>query len=483
MLKNQLLGFVNICKKPAFILALIISAFFLREVFVATLFPILKGQDETAHYVTVQFLAEPAEKNWEITRNKGYINIRQLDTRNSSEELQMTIRAANLNAAQESPSSKLDFETGYTGKNEELINNNQWKQYIDTYPPGIVGGVKFYHWLASFVEKAFSDQSIFVRFYLARILSVAFGTLFILTSYFILKNIGFSEKRSLLMTAIISFQPKLAVYTTNINYDSLLILFFAVFTLGGILFLKNGPDWKNLLLLLGAFVGGLFTKGTGIALAGPLIALALIYLYGKIKAGALNRKHTIALTILTLFAAGLFFYKYDLVAIIPSGSEELSFAKFLSKSLEKTPTVSKNYWGNLDWTRNDYSENFIQIIWVLEAMAIAGIIFFLFSKKIPPFLPQKKYVFFLLLMLFTLQFGIAFSDWRITASGTESLFAAPGRYFLPNLAAHIALMFAGLGMLLRKEKYLDGALIFGLLLMFAFNFYIIFNVIIPRFYF
>jgi hypothetical protein len=59
----------------------------------------------------------------------------------------------------------------------------------------------------------------------------------------------------------------------------------------------------------------------------------------------------------------------------------------------------------------------------------------------------------------------------------------PGRYFLPNIAAHIALVFTGLGMLLRKEKYFRASLIISFLLVFSYCLYMIFDVVMPRFYF
>ncbi len=85
-------------------------------------------------------------------------------------------------------------------------------------------------------------------------------------------------------------------------------------------------------------------------------------------------------------------------------------------------------------------------------------------------------------MIFVLQFSIRLYDWRVLNDLGEILLGTPGRYFLPNLAAHLILVATGLGYLLRQEKYLEKVLTAGLILMFFFAFYQIFNVILPRFY-
>lgn len=470
-------------KKPSVILALILAAFFLREAFVTALFPMFSGQDEPVHYITAQFLAEPKEKTWEITKvDIGDTDIARIPDLIASEEVKKTVDAAELETAE----SKHFFVQGYDGKNESEIVANDWKKYIETYPPSIVGSTvgsgKIYHQLTSLIEKIFAGQNILFRFFLIRIFSVSLGALALLLAYLIFKNSGFSEKAGLIMTAIISFQPKFTTYITNVNYDALLILVFTSFILGGILFLKNGPNWKNLLILAGSLVIGLFTKGTAIVLAGPLVALALFYIYQKLIENKINWKHVVLMLFLVASAVGLLFFKYDFQTIVQTGEEKISFVKFLSKASEKIPDVSENYWGNLKWIRNNFSKYFIRIIWAMEIVAAIGIVFFLFLKKRLDFLPEKKYVVFFLGMVAALLFGVLFSNWLITTSGREMLYTAPGRYFLPNLAAHIALVFTGIGMILRKEKYLECALLFGLVLMFIFNFYVTFNVLIPRFY-
>jgi hypothetical protein len=106
----------------------------------------------------------------------------------------------------------------------------------------------------------------------------------------------------------------------------------------------------------------------------------------------------------------------------------------------------------------------------------------LFSKRKFDYLPEKKYIIFLIGVIIALQLGIRFADWRAFSVSNRLNLGTPGRYFLPNLASHIILVFVGLGALLRKEKYFNLTLLFGLISMFAFFMYIIFDLVIPRTY-
>jgi hypothetical protein len=89
------------------------------------------------------------------------------------------------------------------------------------------------------------------------------------------------------------------------------------------------------------------------------------------------------------------------------------------------------------------------------------------------------------MMLVILQLGIRTADWTVFKSTGSLDLGTPGRYFLPNITTHIILVFTGFGALfgyLKKEKYFNYSLLAGLILMMTFMLYIIFDVIILRFY-
>lgn len=480
-------------KKPVFLLFLILVVFFLKGVFLATLRPIFVGQDETRHYNSIQYLAEPKEKNWEIIQEKMEEKDRDnLETYNFSEEIKNTADLTNNNLLRSSISNTIIFSENYTGKNEKEIEQNNPPPINKFYPPDIVNG-SLYHKTNSFIEKILADQSILIRYYSIRIFSVFLGALAIFFSFLIAKNIGFSEKNSLLLAATISFHPKLSEYFSNINYDTMMIPMFFLFTLGGILTLKNGLNWKNLGIMFFASLIGFKTKATASMLFAVFSFLLLYFLHKKIEGKGKNIRSAFyaffAIISILLF---LYFRKFmpvenhSVFQIFSSLFEYLGSTITLGRFLASANT----YWGSLSWTNSFFLDKITYAIWFVQFFAFAGLGLFLFSKKEIAsrwvvYLPEKKYIVFLLVMIFILQIGIRAYDWRIFDQCHCFTLGLPGRYFLPNLAAHIILVFTGLGTLFsyfKKEHYFDIALKIGLIFMFSVTTYLIFNVILFRFY-
>ncbi len=482
----------NIFKKPSVILVLILLAFFVKGVFLANLFPIFSGQDEARHYNSVQFRLEPEDKNWDISYEKVNQIKGDFSTYNYSREIRETAGIIKKNKVKSEPYDAFSFNNGYSGRGEEEINLNKWSHYNDKYPPDAVGGSGLYYILVSSIEKLLSGESILIRFFLIRIFGVLLGTLVIYVCYLIAKTIGFTERRSLLFTAIVSFQPALSVYYVSINYDVLLILAFTLFVLGAALSLKKGLNIKNALVMIAAVAVGLFTKATAVILLAALIFILAYFVFKKLKSGQLSSKYILALLALIIFALVVFFYKYDFKVILPlkenasliESISSLRVKDYLDDSLAmgRIRLTSNSYWGNLGWEDNFITNHLVEIIWAVEAVALLGLAVFLFSKHKFSYLPEKKYLILLMFMIIMLQLGIRYADFKIYNSLGSLDLGAPGRYFLPNLISHIILVFAGIGMLLKKEEYFDRALKTGLILMASYCFYIIFNMVIPRFY-
>ena len=85
-------------------------------------------------------------------------------------------------------------------------------------------------------------------------------------------------------------------------------------------------------------------------------------------------------------------------------------------------------------------------------------------------------------MIIALQVAIRFFDWRVFDYSNEILIGQPGRYFLPNITAHLIIIITGLGFLLRKETRFMLALKVLALVMILLQIHAILNVIIPRYY-
>jgi hypothetical protein len=491
---TKLQSFLNHLKKPHFILALILIVFFLKGVFLATARPIFDGQDEARHYTTIQYLNEPKEKIWEMEKELIKKDRDDFETYGFSEEIRKTATAANVNILRTNSFNTIDFSKEYKGKNEDIINSMIWKPYNYSVSPEIVGGGKAYHKLTFFIEKSLQDHNILIRFFSNRIFSVFLGVFAVFLAYLIAKNIGFSKKHSLLITAIIAFQPKFSDYSTNINYDTLLIPMFFLFTLGGVLALRKGLDWKNILIMTAGATIAYLTKDTGLILFVALAFLVFYFVYKKTKEiyPRFIRYFYGLSAIATIFF--LFFFKKYLPLVGGLASTFSSLSEYLDKSLTmgRFALSSRTYWGSLGWVDSWVLSNFTDIIWLFQFFALLGLIFYFFSQKIPAWLPEKKYVIFLIGMIVALQLGIRLADWNVFVNLGRIELGAPGRYFLPNLASHVILVFIGLGMFFEKislrfksissEKFLDHSLKLGLILMFSLSMYLIFDVIIYRFY-
>lgn len=498
MKNNEFLAFL---KDPKTILILILTVFFLKGVFLAAIQPIFGGQDEARHYDTVQYLAEPEgvvmenekiqKKNYNGARDKDDFN-----TYNFSKEIQKTADTTDTDILRGEIYNTIRFSPSSDGMNESDINARIWKPYNYYTDPDIAGTTSLYHKTAAQLEKLFSDQSILVRFSLIRIFSVLLGTFAVYLSYQIARTIGFSSKVSLILTAILAFQPKFSLYSTNINYDALLIPSFFLFTYAGILTLKDGLNWKSLSLLLLSIFIATQTKPTGYILVVVFAALIIYLLHEKSQTQSKRFRYGIyGICFVVSILVTSYFYSHFITINDSSLRQITSSLKeytFKTVTFNRFVLPSETYWGTLSWVNSTLLSNVTNIIFVIEMIALIGLGLLLFSKKFkgdyPSFLPARKYVIFLISIVIALQLGIRIADWNVFSQigGMQMSLGTPGRYFLPNLVSHILLVGVGLGAFLawfKKEQYFETALLTILISMFSLMMYLIFNVIILRFYF
>lgn len=501
--------FFSFIKSQKIILTLILCTFFLKGVFLVVIQPIFTGQDEARHYDTVQYFAEPpgAVATNEIIKKRNYDALRDKDdfnTYNFSEEIQKTAQATNTDIIRADMFNTLIFSGSLYGKNESEIDSKTWRPYNYYSEPDIASTSSLYHKIASHIEKSLVDQTILTRFYTIRIFSVLLGTIALFFCYLTARTIGFSSYVSLILTALISFQPKFSLYFTNINYDVLLIPMFFLFTYAGVRTLKHGLTWKNIALLLLAMTLAIQTKATGYILVVIFATLITFLLYKKVEQQTKYFRYSVygICSLVALFIMQ-YLYSHFLVSDLSLVQRIESLFSYLSKTITfgKFIMPSDTYWGILGWTNNAFLWTVPWGILLLELLAIIGISLLFFSKAFsqsyPSFLPAKKYILFLIGMIVALQLGVRIADWSAFSrlgSMTMSL-GTPGRYFLPNFSAHILLMATGLGALLawvvstrgglvqNREKYFETVLLGLLILMFSLMMYLTFNALILRFYF
>lgn len=481
-------------KKPGFILALILAVFFLKGVFMASLLPFLQGFDEDKHFATVQYYAEPEEKTWPIEqtgKTSHGTNYNDLNTFNFSEEEIKTSKVLNFGSLRINSLNTQPFVDGQFGEEEKSINQLPWQKYIDKYPPTLTGHQPFYYLITSPILKTLWEKDIFTRFFTIRLFSILLGIITLLLTYFIAKKIGFSEKLSLLITAILSFQPLFSQTSATINTDNMLILNFTLFIFGGISIIRNGIDWKNFVITTGALLMAIFTKAPGVVLV-PVAYFLFLYAFYK-QCGLKKNVFIIRAILITLILlmAAYFISPYSLSTILVSLGKSSEFSSFsesiiayITDTAGKFRSFELSYWGIFGLNNAPVSSNFLYVIWPIEAISFLGLIVYLF-KKYPSsyfFNPNKKIIVFLLSVTLALQIGIRFADWRYFDTSGALILKTFGRYFIPSIVSHILLIALGFLVIFKKRKAYENFLKLMLILMAALFTYSIFNIIIPRYY-
>lgn len=483
MVKTQ---FSSLIEKPYFLLGLILVAFLAREAFLAITFPLFTGQDEARHYNTIQWLSEEQVRSCEKTATDKGQDKEDLSTYRFSEEIQETNKVIGLGIWREENYRKPSFTAGSTGLGESILSKLLWTKQMTICPPDIVSnarGFSLYHWLGNLIERTWWDSDILTRFYLIRLLSVLLGALTIVFTYFATREAGFSARVGLLLALLASLQPKLATYTTNINYDALLIPCFALFTWAGIRWLQRGPSLLTASLLILALGGAALTKGTGLILLGGglFILLWTLARFGRRWWQKLSLFHWVIGGGLLLGLASVITISYSLMSLLPNFSPSSLF-EYLGKSLPKIPSSSRNFWGVISWTSFNSGHIFVWAIWIIEAVGVYGLVRFFRNRSVIDFLPSRSIVLFLITLFFSLQFGVRLHDWHVFQETGALLLGTPGRYFLPTLLAQLFLVTVGLGTLLKKPFLLERSLLVFTLLILVFHLYNTWLVIIPRFY-
>lgn len=481
---------ISLLKNERVLVGTLLVAFFLKGVFLAALFPMFTGQDEARHYNTLQYLNEPPEKTWATEDRGAKTNRSTFSEYNFSEEILNTGTAAGLDSLRGGLYNTTPFAAGsFDGPNESTITANKWPPYNHYVPADTAGGgSSLYHHIAAAIERTLSGSDILVRFYSIRLFSVLLGTLAVFLAYRIARTIGFDMMTGFALAAIVAFQPKFAMYFTNINYDVLLIPLFFLFTLAGISSLKNGLGWKNFSLLFLSVILGFLTKGTAIVLLISFVVLVGFHLFNNVR----DRKKFVLSLATFIFVLGLatipFSSHYGLATLLPSkggfGGTISALGDYMGKSL--TPghfaLSSRTYWGSLGWNANFISDHFTDVMWLIEAIATVGLVSLLFRDRGAKYLPERKYIVFFILLTVALQLGIRAADFSVFLHTDKLDLGTPGRYFLPNLATHIILVFVGLGALLGTRERFRIALNVGVVTMVFFSLYLTLDVILPRFY-
>ncbi len=468
------------------ILFSILSLFVIKGVVLSLLMPSLQNPDEQIHYGTVQFLAEPTTKDWPIQDIKKRVtNAADISTYGLSEEIIRSAQAIQFDEIKFEKQNIQNFSATHS------LETEHWRRYIDTYPANISGTRSIYYVVAAEIETFFAESDIFTRIFMARLLAVLFGLGTVFLAYLIAKKIGLSEDVALLFTALAAFQPMFSITAAQVNIDIALVFAFSLFLYAGVCILKGGLNARNAVAALLAALLGLYSKGPGIVL---LVMLYPLFGWGAYQVLKLPKKQflmrLIGTTILLFVLAFLVIPKNYFIDITRSSTPSqfhsplISIGKYLDKTL--TPgglrDTTLSYWGHFGWLDHALPDWSLTIIVVTSIIGFSGTLWYLFSRKNLEYLPERKYIIFFFGMILALQIAIRFYDWRVFDYSGQILIGQPGRYFLPNLIAHILIIVTGLGFLFREKNKFFFLMKILALAMILLQLHAIINIIIPRYY-
>ncbi len=502
-------------KSSKFILFIILGAFLFRGLFLVAVFPIFKGQDESRHYNTVQYLANNKKKDCQKNTGEGVFANKQdkqdLSTYRYSDEIRETALISQTKQVRGNYYDKVAFTNNLNGLGEKKFKQIQHSKIQHFCPPDVANsvfnkdGLGIYHKSLMRVENLLINKNIFIRYDALRIISVLLGIIFLYLAYRIFNIVGFSKKQSLILVTIISFQPKLAIYFTNINYDVFLIPLWTGFVLVGVWILKSGWSfWRSASLLM-VFILGMITKPTAVSLLG--LGMYLIVYGFWINRKQIKKRKILLGGIGIIFIVGVYLLlqRVGILRLFTAGFLN-NLGIYLGKSFSKIHGSSRDYWGAIGWSGSIWPIIYVGIIWLIEWVAWLGLGVFItclwiknFAKVQPlqsckgwtfaKLQKQKKYFWFMLASILALQVGVRLADWKVFVESGSLVLGTPGRYWLPNIVPHFVLLAMGLKSILgflksRKlqEKYFELSLLMFLVLMILYWSYEVFNIIIPRFY-
>jgi hypothetical protein len=473
------------------LLLLLLTVFFIKQIVFVAILPIFQGPDEPLHYSRIQHLAESEknipEKN-EI-ENKKIKDARDISTFNFSEELINTAEFVETDQITFHSSKTGTFSNTSDGPHEKTIKNSEWKRYVENSDISLKKETITYYFSSSLIEKSLSQKNIFIRFYAIRIFSAILGLLSVFFIFLAARKI-FDEKISFILSALVVFQPMFSQTAGIINYDILLVLVFSAFTYGFVFALKDGINWKNSLILLLSTVLGIATKAPGIVLVLMLFSLAVYFAkkHFQLRTGIFIAG--IIVTALLAVVALLMILPNSYISSLFLISQKCRFdsvfqsiMEYVLESKSRWSWSELSFWGNFGWLDTRISSWIVSMANYIELLSVAGVAaYFVFPKKVPDFLPKRKFVIFFIGIFLALEFVIRFADWTyFNRSGVVQL-GTPGRYFLPVIGAQFSLIVIGLGMLVRKYfiwKNILKVLALGMILLWVYSVLI---VIIPRYY-
>lgn len=410
-------------------------AVIVKQITWVVLVPIWQTPDEQAHFAQVQWYAE--NKNTKIQ----VVNLSEEVYR--SEQILGTVRdVSGNNKYTYHPDYKNNIVGGFNDRSlsEFNLNLSSRVNYVATeaamYPP------LYYQMVVPFYDLVYRNGLI-DRVYASRLASLVLFFLMILVTYLIGKVIWQEKIKVYALTIFVAFHPMVSFLAAGVHPDNLLNLLYTIILFLCLLVLRNGVKWKYLIGLILCIFAGYYTK--------PLVFLVIPVILSVVTWKFFRGSFLgIVISLLVLFAPVFVFVfqiKMDFVPYVTSLSPlaGMNYLDYLEFRIPKMVfEVWPWYWGVFKWLSLTLPSVILKIITRLAIIATIGSFIKIIIK-----IKNGKYDFeFKAIILFIISslsyiVYLLFWDWRLMQAMGFSQ-GIQGRYFFPNIVAHLAILIFGL---------------------------------------
>ena len=438
-------------KEKSLIILLLLTTLFKGIVWSAVV-PIWHTPDEQAHFAQVQYYAENREGlSGDDLSQEIYESERLLGTlRDSQGNNQFTYH----------PQFNIEYTDSSIGTYERQLQTLPLSARTAYIKKEAAGYPPLFYILSGLGYAAAQPFDLFVRLSFTRMISVFLAVATVWASYLLTRSI-FPKKTllSIAIASLVSFQPMFTFVTAGVNNDNLLNLLTTVLLWLMVDSLRKGMTASRNLAMLITLVLGLYTKQLIYPFI-PLPLLVVIYDYLKKKKGKFLYKNLIYIAIILAVAVILF------VRILNSGylpgwpmvnpqspMVDLSLSTYLQ---QKIPVLYSEtlpwYWGVFKWLGVVLPLTVLRSIKIILAVSLFGLVHYFLTR-----VWRKKFTttdWQLMLLIFSslwFAFWLLLWDYMLVRSIGFS-HGIQGRYFFPNISAHMTLVVFGLWQLTKSYQ-------------------------------
>lgn len=429
------------------ILYLLLMAVALKALVWSLALPMFEGPDEQAHFAMVQFLSEEGR----LPQGREYDLSKELL---ETEKLVGTFRnREGNNAFTYHPEYRIPFSDHREGVQESKIRDLNTKGNRQTYvwreaaryPPLFYVISSVGYWLTW-------DADLIGRFFAVRLMGVIWAVLLALVAYKTGQVLFEKTSWAVALAALTTLHPMVSFVQAGINSDNLHMLLSTVILYWCCRLLKNG--WEvQMALYVGLVLGlDLVTKPQGYIL-GLFVGLACVVRIVQQKSWREHVKPLLIVFCTVLLVAGwqevpvLYHLLFGTNPYLPDAARNMNpeFVPFLRYSINRL--YAQNiiwYWGVFKWLGVVLPR---PMWWITNRLVLAAGIGVLMVgyKAVRRWKSPISVVHLLFLVITSVLYvaAIFVFDWEHYKIYGYS-FGVQGRYYLPLVTAHMALLMVGL---------------------------------------